>query len=143
MREQKFRGLDTQGIWHYGDLIHTKHFAYILNTNFLPAKSIPSNQFIEVDSETIGQYTGLKDKNGKEIYEGDILGIKQYDQFISTKFVVKWNKLTAKYQAFQFLPESITQDKLSTVGIDFNCMKTLKDCDYEIICNIHENPELQ
>lgn len=67
MREIKFRAKDMSGEWVYGDLIHKRT---------APGEAmIRCKQGIEsdVDIETIGQYTGLKDKNGKEVYEGDIV----------------------------------------------------------------------
>ena len=74
MREIKFKAKRTDGKgWVYGCLIDSgkgKHKSYFI----LPNEAMSYDEFEEVITETVCQFTGLKDKNGVDVYDGDNLG---------------------------------------------------------------------
>ena len=124
MREIEFRGkLKRTGKWAYGNLNINKAGTVIITPD-----ETPLGTYGEVDPETIGEYTGLKDKNGVKIYEGEIV-IDREDGVIGD---IVWNKEEASFY-FSILYENGTyeEEKLND-WVDV----------LEVIGNIYDNPEL-
>jgi len=90
MRTIKFKGLRVDGKgWAYGYLVKTENGqCYIFNYHFIPALTLPSEKFIEVIPETVGQFTGKLTSDEVEIYEADL--IKTWNGSIPK--VVNWNE---------------------------------------------------
>ena len=122
MREILFRGKRTDnGEWIYGDIFrHDGVISYIWQH---PADG--SMLCYNLDPSTIGQYTGLKDKNGKKVFEGDIVRKTNEGRhpkiFIANIRTCFYTNEEVYYSPFDHFTES---------------------CEYEIIGNIHDNPEL-
>lgn len=128
-REIKFRGKRVDnGEWVYGDLIQSfcDDKAYIDSNNCFDIKHILVNPPIEVDKETVGQFTGLLDKNGKEIYEGDI--VREH-----------CNNYTPIYQNAIYMAYNVDKINDPYVSTQFNVIWR-NGC--EVIGNIHDNKEL-
>lgn len=86
-----------------------------------------------VERDTIGQFTGLHDKNGKEIYEGDIISSKMLPQI---KHLIFYNEKQGKFMAGLYGKTNIYD--FGVCGVDNPAWMAEK----EVIGNIHDNPKL-
>ena len=120
MREIIFRAKTVcDGDWVYGGITwNPSKKEVFIHTEWDEGKVIP---------ETVGQYTGLCDKNGTRIFEGDIVHWKKVPYF------VRWDSKKA-----EFVFANDMEADYFVVG--FNEHTTMKFC--KVVGNIHDNPEL-
>lgn len=145
MRETLFRGKRSDiDRFVYGDLFHDYDVfghitaSYIYEFDLMHGRSFQ----MEVDPETVGQFTGLLDKNGRKSYEGDI--IKSHYANVAKPYLVETivfhgGKFASEYSLSgsgkSWVPLA---DGIKHVSFDTSIYMT----EFEIIGNIHENPEL-
>lgn len=121
MRDILFRGKRAlTKEWIFGDLAHCENGLFM---------SDKEGDFVKVKPETVGQYTGLTDKNGNKIFEGDIL---VFCKGATYPYQIEWDGMGWKlYRADgKRIKEAFECNEIHYVNIS------------EVIGNIHDNPEL-
>jgi uncharacterized phage protein (TIGR01671 family) len=127
MREIKFRAKrKDSGDWAYGYYVKTPITAEFtaegqyFDSGYGRHCIVQNGVAHEIDIESLGQYTGLRNKNGKEIYEGDIVVI---DEQLTKEAEIKRNVAVITFEDGGYHPQPRGED-------------------FEVAGNIYENPEL-
>ncbi len=140
MRDILFRGKSNEtNQWCYGgfhiwkkrqicvlgdDKLKDDEISYVITVNSFADWNMPRTmQAVEVIADTVGQYTGLTDRNGRKIFEGDIVNILTENE--------EFGIIT--YDDGGFFVDA------STFSVDF--MNNINGSDIEVIDNIHDNPK--
>ena len=139
MREIKYRGIPTDNNTSYdkedgfveGSLIIDNNKYYIV---LEVIDNIKRDDYaicmIEVIPETVRQYTGLKDKNGKEIYEGDIVSFNLKSDSEGQPYIIGYIEYQTTFSGYRIMSFE------GSFALDYNIK------DIEVIGNIYDNPEL-
>ena len=125
MHEIKFRGRDGQGYWQYGDYLNWE-----IGIPQIRVCRGPYYETFGVDRETVGQFTGLRDADGHEIYEGDIVRFNDEHGLVvwrAGEFDIDLQSGPCCIGALACLDMPFDED-------DFNKI--------HVIGNVHDNPEL-
>ena len=140
MRKILFRGKRVDnGEWVYGNLNYgTIEIKSIKDSYYISDFDVNpwDKKFYPVIPESAGQYTGLTDKNGKKIFEGDIIHLEYSQVFFGGEYFGEYTA-EVSYKEGCFITDGINNgDEIETPLSGFD------NDELEIIGNIHDNPEL-
>ena len=136
MREIEFRGKSkNSGRWVYGDLVTNKYQSrqgihIYEKSNSVNCRS--GYQFVRVDKNTLGQYTGLTDRNGTEIFEGDIVKV----------LIEPHNTNYAKENDVGVVKFGGDLSYVIDFSHDEDWLWNFRDRECAVIGNVFDNPEL-
>lgn len=136
MRTIKFRGRDEDGNWLYGDLRQRMGYYPAIIESYCTDEGKVGYREVAVEENTVGQFTGLKDKDGQEIYEGDVLSDS------AGKGILHFVEYDDEEGAFVGLMPELGKDergRTHSTGLrQWWVNKNFK----HVVGNIHDNPEL-
>ena len=147
MREILFRGKDPEtGCWYEGFYMSISETTYCFKEDYdrhpdntkhyiifdrMTDWCLPNQHLLaDIDPSTVGQYTGLKDKNGKRIFEGDI---------VKTSDITHEGVIQIPGESFEIAMRK--ECWVMVAGEDWDFLEKNHEC-IEVIGNIHDNPEL-
>lgn len=132
MRVIKFRGKANDGRWVYGGLVYGD---VIQTAIYFEAGNMAYRRvdWAYVDPATVGQFTGLYDKNGKEIYEGDIISSEKHPH---NKHLIFYNEKQGRFMAG--LHGNTDISAFGVCGIDDTTWMATK----EVVGNVYDNHKL-
>lgn len=157
MREILFRGKDPEtGVWHEGQYIHLHKTTYCFSGSEerdaeneihqivfeqMTDWNLPNRHLrVDVLPETVGEFTGIKDKNGKRIFEGDLL-----ESQISEN-PEDWKIWKVGFEdgtfTFESVRKSVKSRRKYRHELNMLCADEVKFYGLVLIGNIHDNPEL-
>lgn len=159
MREILFRGKTEKGKWVQGSLIKRNIGCFIVDENNKCALRKTSEHLFDFESnlvisKTVGQFTGLTDKNGTKIFEGDIIRYADNDEY---RMYLESLECPEEYEGISFSDLWTIDSVVYGIEIGYpafdlnnhewecNGLSNLKESYqyfYEVIGNIHDNPEL-
>lgn len=127
MREILFRGKrEDNGEWVFGFLCQMWGAYHIIDEN-------DENTAFPIDCETVGQYTGIKDKYGEKIFEGDIIQYQPEYELRPLRSFVVYDTEPYNYPAFDLYTHEFEANGLQCAH---------EECGCEVIGNRWDNPEL-
>jgi len=134
-REIKFRGKNCIGKWRYGNLEIKREITDEKTYESIRISGINTSNYTSgIIPETVGQFTGLYDKNGKEIYEGDIIDFIYSPTCLNKRFI-GFVGFTEYKHSCVIVPNIPSEFRTNEFHIE-NAMNG------EIIGNVYDNPEL-
>ena len=140
MRTIRFRGQDEDGKWLYGDLRQRMGYWPAIIESYCTDEGKVGYREIAVKEGTVGQFTSLRDKNGRDIYEGDILECVSWNEFWSVDgkpLEQLRRRLLVGHRHGSFVcierQQAPFDDKVWDIISNQDCI---------IIGNIYDNPEL-
>ena len=137
MRDIEFRGKTFTNNWIFGSFVSSENLPPAIY--FEVGEKYKRFDWGVVRHETVGQYTGLLDRNKVKIFEGDIVRVSLYD---NSKIVPDSEEIIGSV-VFQYGEYTLQRETKSEIKI-YTLSGVLEElmCNYEVIGNIHDNPEL-
>ncbi len=130
MREIKFRGKTNTGGWMYGSLVYSKNLQTAIYFE-VGAGRVKHFNWVYVDPETVGQFTGRKDINGSDLYPGDLIQTPD-SKTCDVIHRIYWNKKTCGFKLW-----------FEGYGAAGSLMqKWINEFGKVLIGNIYDDPEL-